>query len=53
MLHSAAVFTKWATSTVRTYRSNTTWITDSYDPLPTMAADLVQHRVAVIPHDTY
>jgi ABC-type uncharacterized transport system substrate-binding protein len=24
------------------------WITDSYDPLPTMAADLVHHRVAVI-----
>jgi putative ABC transport system substrate-binding protein len=24
------------------------WITDSYDPLPTMAADLVQRQVAVI-----
>jgi putative ABC transport system substrate-binding protein len=24
------------------------WITDSYDPLPAMAADLVQHRVALI-----
>src|SRR5258708_10108567 len=24
------------------------WITDSYDPLPAMAADLVQRQVAVI-----
>ena len=24
------------------------WITESYDPLPAMAADLVQHQVALI-----